>query len=91
MRKFEDFLSNKINYSLDKIIFIDLAYVERSRTNMDISVGIKEKTKGLIGTNWRTAQLDVEDDFSISEFNTICEKYKISYSTFCGDNETYIL
>ena len=91
MRKFESFLLRKTIGNTGKIIFIDLAHVESPRGNIDISVGIKEKTGGLIGTNWRTAQFDVEDDFSIKEFTQTCQQFNIPCSTFCGENETYIL
>jgi hypothetical protein len=87
-------LSRFIQYQLEddkKIIFIDLAYAENTRGNIDIHLGIKEKVGGFIGTVWRDAQLDVEDDFSILEFQTTCEKYNISYSVFSGDNDSYIL
>lgn len=91
MRKFESFLLRRTCGNPMKIIFIDLAYIEKTRTNVDISIGVKEKTGGYIGTNWRTAQLDVEDDFSIKEFKDVCKKFNICCSAFCGDNEMYIL
>ena len=89
MRKFENFLYKKVVGNKDKIIFIDFSYIERVRKNIDISLGIKEKSGGFIGTNWRTYQLDVEDDFSIKEFKETCKKFNISFSVFCGDNEKY--
>jgi len=88
MRKFSSFIDRKLKDG-KKIIFMDLGYAETTRGNMDIHVGIKEKVGGFIGTCWCDNQLDVEDDFSILEFQTTCEKYKIPCSIFSGDSETY--
>lgn len=88
MRKFANFLNNKLEDNKN-IKFIDLSYAENTRGNIDIQIGIKEKLGGFIGTCWTGHILDVEDDFSILEFQTTCEKYNIPYSVFSGDNETY--
>ncbi|BAO05012.1 malate synthase G [Clostridium botulinum B str. Osaka05] len=90
MRKFESFLMRKLE-NKDNVIFIDLTFAERIRENIDISLGIKIKNGGFLGTTWVTSQLDVEDDFTIGEFKNTCQKFNISYSIFSGDNETYIL
>ncbi|EKS4345133.1 hypothetical protein QB607_003137 [Clostridium botulinum] len=90
MRKFENFLIKKLE-NKDNIIFIDLTFAERIRGNIDITLGIKTKNEGFLGTSWVTSQLDVEDDFTIEEFKNTCQKFNISYSIFSGDNETYIL
>lgn len=91
MRNFDDFLKEKIVANKDNIIFIDLACVQRDRSMTEIHLGIKTKDGGMMGTSWRTSMLNVEDDFSISEFLMTCAKYKVQCSAFSGDNETYLL
>jgi len=91
MRIFEKFLDNKIYGEKDNYIFIDLAYAENTRGCLEITLGIKENVGGMIGTIWKSMQILVEDNFSISEFINTCGKFKIQCSAFCGDDKTYVL
>lgn len=91
MRKFENFVTRKVEDNNGQILFIDLAFAEITRGIIEITVGMKEKVGGNIGTTWVNRQTDVEDNFSIQEFEETCAKFEIPCTAFQGDSETYIL
>lgn len=88
MRKFASFIERKREDGKN-IMFMDLSYASKMNDTTIVAIGIKEKVGGWIGVCWNDHQLDVENDFSILEFQTTCEKYNIPCSVFSGDSETY--
>lgn len=93
MREFEKYIERHLE---DKILYIDLASASKRQNNgrIYLNLGVKVKEKHnfeFIGMVWKTVELDVEDDFSISEFQNTCDKYNIAWSIFAGDNERYEL
>lgn len=90
MRKFDNFITRKIE-DRQNIIYADLACVQKERSMLEIQVGLKVKHGGMMGTSWHTSVINVEDDFSISEFLSTCKKHNIQCSAFIGDDETYLV
>lgn len=88
MRKFEEFISAKIEY--ENIMFIDLCWANNKRGIQEISLGIKTRGNKFVGVSWNTVKLCVEDDFTITEFYETCKKYKIlQCADFAFDCITY--
>lgn len=91
MREFEKYIERHLE---DKILYVDLASASKRGDNgriyLNLGVKIKEKYDfEFIGTTWKTVELDVENDFTIGEFQNTCDKYNISWSIFAGEHERY--